>query len=199
MPELVLRIPEEVVQTLADRARVADVTQPDPMHLISWIQQLTFASVLTDKEQALLRTVKTDRDQALTICLRNLLLLYKLANPDDPCGDPWEEVRTFVGCPHCHFRNSSNRCKGCAWHMPLVLANRPARLPCCDVTFGGVTLFSAALVNYANSWECLDYTNLTAESILRPGVPRTELMTYQRAYTFLTGHIEWALSVLAAR
>lgn len=142
-------------------------------------------TVLTAEEKEKLLQVTTTKEQAKQILLRNTLLLKALVGK--------EYLHGAVGCPHCAAMDE--KCKDCAWIAAFGEygqtapsgASQPC-FPCCRATFGGITLYDAAGVQYSSDTEAFcNELCLICDDDEDPRVP---------AALFLLGHIEWANAML---
>jgi hypothetical protein len=128
--------------------------------------------ILSEHEKELLMRVPTTVEQAELILKRNQGLLTMLDNE--------ETGKTEIGCPHC----DCCYCRGCAWQV-LAQEYGVRSYICCHATFGGISHGTVKGVDYS-----ADVEELTSDAYEDDDAESS-------ACTFLEGHMEWAMLVIA--
>jgi hypothetical protein len=119
-----------------------------------------------------LMRVPTTIEQAQQRLERNQRLLELMENRES--GD------VDIGCPHCSLEM---RCSTCAWK--IVFDWSPFNYPCCKAEFGGVSHRDCMSVDYWSDKAAINWIEDRSQE------------EDENDITFLKGHLEWAMLVIA--
>lgn len=161
--------------------------------------------VLLPGELKKLLMVKTTRDQAKLIYIRNLKLLEWLEKHEQPNGE-YHSFTIKYGCPHCQKIDMDNDsdCNDCAWNSYPHPANTTAI--CFRAEFAGYTLDDMEDAQQIILIFDRDHAmiQITAVPLLPAKMVDSSIDyyldhyedDYEMTHKFLEGHLEWTIAVI---